>query len=213
MSGNQDLLALDVVFDVRNVILLSLPNYQGSKSMADITIRISDKALKVALVLLGAVILLWGFSQLWSSGVFRPKYQIQMFIPESAGVQVGASVRLDGLPVGSVTAVRLAGNSADSNRRVELVLRIEKRFKDLIRDDSTAALLSDGLLGGRYVSIQRGFSGQPIQSGGEIRVVPVKEMTVTDFIGALGKMANCHNEEKNSSHPSPTSATESQKSQ
>lgn len=181
--------------------------------MAEITIRISDKALKVALVLVGAVILLWGFSQLWSSSVFRPKYQIQMFIPESAGVQVGASVRLNGMPVGSVSAVRLAGNSADSNHRVEVVLRIEKRFKDLIRDDSTASLLSDGLLGDRYVSIRRGFSGEPLQSGSEIRVVPVKEITITDFMGALGKMGGCHNQEKNSPHQSPTSTTDSQKSQ
>ncbi|MGB6980111.1 MAG: MCE family protein, partial [Candidatus Acidiferrales bacterium] len=142
-----------------------------------------------------------------------PKYQIQMFIPESSGVQAGASVRLDGLPVGSVTAVRLAGNSADSNRRIELVLRIEKRFMDLIRDDSTATLLSDGLLGNRYVSIQRGSSGRPIQAGGEIRVVPAREITVTDFIGALEKMANCQNEEKNSSHPRPAGATNSQKSE
>ena len=180
--------------------------------MAEITIRISDKVLKAALVLLAAVILLWGFSQLWSSGVFRPKYQIQMFIPESAGVQVGAAVRLDGMPVGSVSAVRLTENSADSNRRIEVVLRIEKHFKDLIRGDSTASLISDGLLGGQYVSIQRGFSGLPIESGGEIRVVPVKEITITDFIGALGKMGDCHNEEKNSPHPSPTSTTTSQKS-
>ena len=181
--------------------------------MAEITIRISDKVLKAALVLLGVVILLWGCSQLWSSGVFRPKYQIQLFIPESAGVQVGVSVRMDGMPVGSVSAVRLAETSADSNRRIEVVLRIEKRFKDLIRDDSSASLIKDGLLGGRIVSIQRGFSGLPIQSGGEIRVLPVKEITITDFMGALGKVGDCHNEEKNSAHPSPTSTTTSQKSQ
>jgi hypothetical protein len=72
---------------------------------AEITIRVSDKALKAAGVLLGAVFLLWGFSQLWSSGVLRPKYQIQMFVPESAGAQGAAPVRLDGMPVGSVSVV------------------------------------------------------------------------------------------------------------
>ena len=178
---------MKVAIKSKNMVLLPRPHRQRNISMAEITIRISDKALKIALALLAAVILLWGFSALWSSGVFRPKYQIHIFIPDSQGVQVGASVRLDGMPVGSVSAVGLAGKSADANRRIEVSLRIEKRFKDLIRDDSTAALLSDGLLGDRYVSIHRGFSGPPIQSGGELRVVPVQEMTLTDLWELLGK--------------------------
>lgn len=171
--------------------------------MADITIRIPDKTVKAAGVLLGAVFLLWGFSQLWASGVLRPKYQIQMFVPESAGVRVGAPVRLDGLPVGSVSMVSLAGGSADSNRRIAVVLRIEKRFEDLIRNDSAASLVTEGLLGDRYVYIRRGFSSSPIPPGGEIRVVPTKEMTLTDFIGVLGKAGNCHDEEKDSAQHSP----------
>jgi len=202
---------MKVAIKSKNMVLLPRPPCRGNIPMAEITIRISDKALKIALALLAAVILLWGFSALWSSGVFRPKYQIQIFIPNSQGVQVGASVRLDGMPVGSVSAVGLAGKSADANRRIEVSLRIEKRFKDLIRDDSTAALLSDGLLGDRYVSIHRGFSGPPIQPGGELRVVPVKEVTLTDFMGVLTKMGDCHDQGKNSLQQSATSGTNSQK--
>ena len=203
-ATNQELDVLGIVSGVQNVILSSSPENEGSTRMADITIRISDKAVKAAGVLLGAVFLLWGFSQLWASGVLRPKYQIQMFVPESAGVRVGAPVRLDGMPVGSVSVVSLAGNSADSNRRIEVVLRIEKRFEDLIRNDSAASIVTEGLLGGRYVNIHRGFSGSPIPPRGEIRVVPVKEMTLTDFIGVLGKAGNCHSEEKDSAQQSPT---------
>jgi ABC-type transporter Mla subunit MlaD len=172
--------------------------------MADITIRIPDKALKAAGALLGAVLLLWGFSQLRASGVLRPKYQIEMFLPESTAVQVGAPVRLDGMTVGKVSVVRLAGNSTDSNRRMEVVLRIEKRFHDFIRDDSAASLVTLGFFGDQYVNIHRGLTGSPIPPGGEIRAVPVKEMSLTDFIGVIGKAANCHNEEKNSAQQSPT---------
>jgi ABC-type transporter Mla subunit MlaD len=193
-----------IFFEARPVIISTSPRYEESIPMADITIRISDKALKAAGILLLAVLLLWGFSHLWSSGVLRPKYQLQMFIPESAGVQPGVPVTLDGLPVGKVSAVRPAGDSADSNRRIEVVLRIEKRFHDLIRDDSAASLVTLGLLGGQSVRIHRGFTGLPIPPGGEIRVVPVKEMTFTDFVGAIGKAANCQNEEKDRAQQSPT---------
>jgi hypothetical protein len=204
-AREQDLAVLSVVFSVQNVILSFSPNYRGRTQMAEITIRISDKALKAAGILLGAVFLLWGFSQLRASGVLRPKYQIQMFVPESAGLQVGAPVRLDGMPIGSVSVVNLAGNSADSNRRTEVVLRIEKRFEYLIRDDSAASLVAEGLLGGRYINIHQGFTGSPIPPGGEIRVVPAREMTITDFVKVVAKAANCHNEEKDSAQQSPTS--------
>lgn len=101
------------------------------------------------------------------------------------------------MPVRTVTSVELAPNSADSNRRIEVVLRIEKRFQNLIREDSSAAL-TDGLLGGKVVIIKRGFAGPPVSAGGRIRFVPVKEVTFTDFLDVLGKKAGCQNEVSNS---------------
>jgi phospholipid/cholesterol/gamma-HCH transport system substrate-binding protein len=165
--------------------------------MAEITIPISDKALKVALAVLGALFLLWGFG-LWSSGAFRPTYQIQMFVPEAAGVLEGASVTLDGMPIGKVSRVELADKPSDSNRKIRLVLRIEKQFQNMVRDDSTASLVSSGLLGDRHVGIQRGIAGSPINSGGEIRAIQVKEATLTDFIDAIEKRADCQNKDKSS---------------
>jgi ABC-type transporter Mla subunit MlaD len=88
--------------------------------MPEITIRISDKALKIVLAALGTIFLVWGFVHLWSLGTFRPKYQIQMFVPETKGVQVGATVRLDGMPIGSVSRVELADGSTDLNRRIAM---------------------------------------------------------------------------------------------
>ena len=39
-----------------------------------------------------------------------------------------------------MSKVELADKSTDSNRRIEVVLRIEKRFQNMISDDSTASL-------------------------------------------------------------------------
>jgi ABC-type transporter Mla subunit MlaD len=63
--------------------------------MAEITIRISDQALKIGLIVLSGG--LGELAFLVSSGVFEPKYRIQMFVPKAAGLQHGATVRLDGL--------------------------------------------------------------------------------------------------------------------
>jgi ABC-type transporter Mla subunit MlaD len=137
-----------------------------------------------------------GLSHLLSSVALEPKSQILMYVPEAEAVRVGAPVLLDGMSVGSISKVELASKSADSNRRIEVDLRIKKRFQAMIRDDSCASLLRGGLLGDRYVNIRRGFAGPPINSGGEIRVLPVKELSLTDFIDAIGKKSDCRDEEK-----------------
>ena len=169
--------------------------------MAEITIRISDKILKVTGALLIVLFLVWGFSQLWQSGVFGAKYQLRLFVPAAQDLRAGAPVRLDGMPVGTVSSAELVPNSADSSRRIEVVLRIEKRFQNLIREDSSAALMPESPLGGMVVNIKRGFAGLPINTGGEIRAVPTKDGTFTDFLdalSALGKKSGCQNEVSNS---------------
>ena len=114
-----------------------------------------------------------------------------------------------GMP-GDPRQVELAPNSTDSNRRIEVALRIEKRFQNMLRQDSSAALMTEGLLGGRLVNIQRGFAGPPINAGEEIRVVPVREVTFTDFLDVLGKKAGCQNEGNSSPDAkSPTTRTKS----
>ena len=159
--------------------------------MAEITIRISDKVLKIAGIVLGGISLVWLGLYLWSSGFFLPKYRLRMHVSEAAGLAVGAPVRLDGIDVGTVDAINLAGASATPERRIELVLRIEKRHQDKIRTDSTATLITEGLLGSRYVSIHRGFSGSPIPPGGEIAAAQTEQVTLKDFIDSLAKRVEC----------------------
>jgi len=77
--------------------------------MAEVTIRISDKALRIAGVLLGGAFLVCIFYYLWSSRLFIPKYQLSVYVPDASGLTVHAPVRLDGIQVGSVSAIKLAG--------------------------------------------------------------------------------------------------------
>lgn len=173
--------------------------------MAEIIIRISDKTVKLSLALLSVFLLLWGFSQFSSWDVFHPKYQIQVFVPASSGLQIGAPVTLDGIPVGTVSGVDLAEKPEAPDRGVRVALKIQKRFQNIIRDDSTASVATQGLLGQPYVEINRGYFGSPITSGGEIRLVPVKRFSFTDFTEALKKAAGCQSEGKNARPGSPSS--------
>jgi len=118
-----------------------------------------------------------------------------MYVPEAASVVVGAPVELDGVNVGRVDAVKLPGISASNERRIELVLEIEKRYQDEIRSDSTAALMKEGLLGRGYVNIHRGFNGTPVSEGAELAVIPTREVTFKDVMDAISKIENCMKQE------------------
>lgn len=106
------------------------------------------------------------------SGFWGPKYQLKTFFPEVAGVSNGAPVRLDGVDVGNVLSIRMAprpaGAALAKSRNIEVTLRLDKRFQQDILTDSTAKLVTEGLLGNRYVDITRGLTGVPLKDGQEV---------------------------------------------
>lgn len=51
--------------------------------MAEITIRLSDKMLKISAAVVALILVSWTFLQLWESGVFRQKYHLQMYLSEA----------------------------------------------------------------------------------------------------------------------------------
>jgi ABC-type transporter Mla subunit MlaD len=104
---------------------------------------------------------------------------------------VHAPVQVDGVPVGSVSAIQLAKESATPERRMALVLQVEKRDNDAIRSDSEATLTSVGLLGNRYVNISRGFEGAVIQPSGEIPTRPSRLLTRKDSMNFFEKTVDC----------------------
>jgi phospholipid/cholesterol/gamma-HCH transport system substrate-binding protein len=166
--------------------------------MSDITIRISNKTLKSAGFILGAICLVWIGWHVWSSGSLLPKYKLTIYVPDAPALREGSAVRLDGIDVGTVSAIKLAEISSNTDRRIEIDLRILKRYQNEIRNDSTASLATEGLLGGEFVNIQRGFSGNPIPSGGEINVPPMRTMSSFDFVDLISKAATCLEEQKRS---------------
>jgi phospholipid/cholesterol/gamma-HCH transport system substrate-binding protein len=82
--------------------------------------------------------------------------------------------------VGNVESIRLLprtqGSVADKNKNIEVVMRVERRYQDDILTDSAASLVTEGLLGNRYVNITRGLTGKQIQDNGVIPGTEEKAM-------------------------------------
>ena len=106
------------------------------------------------------------------TGILAPKYQLRAYLPEVEGLTLGAPVRLDGVEVGNVDGIRMAPRPAsgtlDRMRNVEVHMRVNRRYQNEIRVDSRASLVTEGLLGNRYVRITRGSSPGIVPPNGEV---------------------------------------------
>jgi phospholipid/cholesterol/gamma-HCH transport system substrate-binding protein len=126
--------------------------------------------LRVGIFVLAALfIVMVAVFYVTGAGLLGPKYRLFTELPEVEGVKTGAPVNLDGIEVGNVQSISLNPNAQDRTRSVRLVLRIEKKYQNQIRTDSTASLVTQGLLGDRYITIKRGLTGSVIPNNGEIR--------------------------------------------
>jgi len=130
--------------------------------------------LRVGLfVLVGLSVLAAGIFYVTGAGTLGPKYRIVTYLPEASLLSNGAPVRLDGVEVGNVESIKLAPRTAnvarDKSRNIEVVLRIGKKYQDDILTDSVASLVTEGLLGNRYVEVTRGFTGIPLKDNEEVK--------------------------------------------
>jgi phospholipid/cholesterol/gamma-HCH transport system substrate-binding protein len=135
-------------------------------------------------VLVGLTVLAAGIFYVTGAGILGPKYRIKTFLPEVSGLANGASVKLDGVEIGNVESVKLVprvgGKPVDKNRNVEVDMRIDKRFQNEILTDSVASLVTEGLLGNRYVEIKRGLTGTPLKENQEI--VGAEEKAIKEVV-------------------------------
>ncbi len=95
-------------------------------------------------LLLLALLVAMGRERHWG----EPQFQVTLLAPRADGLQEGMEVRLSGMPIGRLDALRLR-----SDARVEATLDIHKRYRPLIGPRSRAQSGQVGLVGRTYVSL------------------------------------------------------------
>jgi phospholipid/cholesterol/gamma-HCH transport system substrate-binding protein len=137
-------------------------------------------------VLIGLAILAIGIFYITGAGSIGPKYRLITYLPEVQGVTVGAPVSLDGVEIGNVETIRINPSPGDRMQNIQLVLRISTKFASDIRADSTASLVTEGLLGNRYVNVTRGHVGAQVQNNGTLPGSEEAEMkAIMERVGGL----------------------------
>jgi phospholipid/cholesterol/gamma-HCH transport system substrate-binding protein len=105
---------------------------------------------------------------------FTDKVLIYTYMNDSAAMVEGSAVRLNGILVGKVKSIELAGGK-DPKRAIRMAMQIEKQTLALIPDDSVIGFSAENVLGAKFLNIKRGESPTPIKEGGELRAKDEKD--------------------------------------
>lgn len=93
------------------------------------------------------------------------------------GLTEGSDVRLGGVKVGQVASMSL-----DDQFRAVVAVDINKKFK--FPKDTSAAIHTDGLFGGKFVVLEPGAEEQPLKTGDEF-VLTQDAVIVTDLLDLI----------------------------
>lgn len=108
-------------------------------------------AVVVAVLAVGA----WGLAQIGGkSNLFRETFEVVVYLPDAQDVEKGAPVKIRGIEAGKVVAVEHSDD--DEEGMVRLRLELDKRYDQRIFADASASVVSKGLLGTSFVTIQPG---------------------------------------------------------
>jgi len=139
----------------------------------------------VAEALVGLLVLLFAawfafYALERSSGIGVDRYTVTARFPNAAGIDVGSDVRVSGMKVGTVTSQTLD----PVTWQAVLTFAVDSKLK--LPADSSAAISSDGLLGGAHIALIPGGDPEPLMPGDEI----IDTQGATDLMGLIGSFIN-----------------------
>ena len=108
--------------------------------------------LKVGIVVVVASLTLATLIVLMSGGgMFTSKIILKSYFPDASGLAIGAPVRLSGVDIGSVKAVRVVPGKPLAP--VEVTMKVTRKYDFFLRKDSKTILSTAGVLGQTYINI------------------------------------------------------------
>lgn len=120
--------------------------------------------------LIGVVVLVAAAAFVWYGYVVsgarlgEREYRVSAVFGRVDGVEVGSDVKIAGVKVGAVSGSRLDPKTFEA--RLDLSIRRDVQ----VPEDSSAKIVSDGIIGGAHVSIEPGASDVSLSDGGAILV-------------------------------------------
>ena len=146
-----------------------------------IDISVGAFMLMGMLALLVMVMMVSGVTDLMST----KGYQVTANFTDIGGLKIRAPVTVAGVRIGEVTSIEL--QPSQLNAKVTMTL---KQDKPIPYEDSSARILTEGLLGSNYISIVPGFDdeenkGHPYLRAGDVIAKTQEAIILENLIGQL----------------------------
>jgi phospholipid/cholesterol/gamma-HCH transport system substrate-binding protein len=118
--------------------------------------------------------------------MFGERFSIYGTFKNISGLQIGNNVRFAGLNVGTVTGITIENDST-----IRATMRIKGSIHKFLKDDATASIGTDGLMGDKLINISPGLSGNKlIEKGGQIKTInPVEYDKIINKISSVADNA------------------------
>ncbi len=118
-----------------------------------------------AFVLLAIALFIWGFNFLKGKDILK-KYNIYYAVFDNVdGIDNSTPVKLKGLPVGSIQSM----DFRTTDRKIVVAMNIDRDY--FIPKDSRVKISGSGILGGKNLEIELGYSPEPAPSGDTLQSV------------------------------------------
>lgn len=138
-----------------------------------------EALIGVVVVALAVWFIAFAYSRTGGGGQ-RGGYHVTALFANAAGVGVGTDVRVAGMNVGRVTATALDPQSWQAR----LTLAIDPKVK--VPADSSAAITSEGIMGGSFIALIPGGDPAMLKDGDQI----IDTQGSVDLMGMIGQFIN-----------------------
>lgn len=119
-----------------------------------------DFIVGTIVIILAILFLILSFKNTKSSSFAG--YEILAKFENADGINIGSDIKISGVKIGVVSSYSL------DNKTFQAILKLNIDDNVKIPSDSSAKIVSEGLLGGKYIAITPGGSDENINSGDEL---------------------------------------------
>src|SRR6202521_453871 len=110
--------------------------------------------------------------------LFTPTYRLKAQFATVVGLDPGAEVRVGGVNTGSVRDIKLPDKPTG---KITVLMDLQRSTHDIIKQDSVAAIETEGLLGNEYVSISFG-SAQALDVKDDDTIASQPPLVIADLM-------------------------------
>ncbi len=130
---------------------------QWSELKVGLTVLISSITLGILILLMSG-----------TGGILTKKITLISYFDNAGGLREGAPVRLQGVDIGNISGIRVVSDPARRLTPVEIIMKVNTKYRGNLRKDSVTLLSTAGVLGETYIDIDSSQAHGPEAQEGDV---------------------------------------------